>query len=151
MEQEQDRAACEAAAVRLLARREHARRELEAKLRQRGFEGTLVSEILSELEGRGLLSDARFAEEYVRARYNRGYGPVRIRAELRERGVDDATASRYLDDPELDWQAAAVEARAKRFGGQPARDAEHRRREQRFLNYRGFTAEQIRTAIGRRS
>jgi len=151
VEEEQDRAACEAAAVRLLARREHARRELDAKLRRRGFNGSLVSDVLSDLEGRGLLSDARFAEEYVRARYNRGYGPVRIRAELRERGIDDATASRYLDDPELDWEAAASAARAKRFGALPAEGLERRRREQRFLNYRGFTTEQIRAVTGRRS
>ncbi|MBA1147471.1 regulatory protein RecX [Ectothiorhodospiraceae bacterium WFHF3C12] len=140
-------AACEAAAVRLLARREHARAELAAKLRQRDFDGEIVSEVLSDLEGRGLLSDERFAEEYVRYRYNRGYGPLRIRAELRERGVDDGISDRWLDDPELDWAAAARAARRKRFGDAGPESLPERQREQRFLNYRGFTGDQIRAAL----
>lgn len=142
--------ACEAAAVRLLARREHARDELAAKLRQRGFAGEVVDEALSDLESRGLLSDERFAEEYVRYRYNRGYGPLRIRAELRDRGVDDHIADPWLRDPELNWTEAAREARLKRFGAAAINDREQRLRVQRFLNNRGFTTEQIRAALDER-
>lgn len=133
--------------MRLLARREHARSELAAKLRQRGFDGQVIREVLSDLETRGLLSDERFAEEYVRYRYNRGYGPLRIRAELRERGVDDHVSDRWLNDPELDWTAAARAARRKRFGVSEADDLRARQREQRFLSYRGFTGEQIRAVL----
>lgn len=151
MAEETAAAECEAAAVRLLARREHARRELAAKLRQRGFRSDVVETVLAALEERGLLSDERFAEEYVRYRYNRGYGPLRIRAELQERGVDDAIANRWLDDPELDWEAAARAAWQKRFSGRGGADTAQRRKEQRFLNYRGFTSEQIRSVLYARS
>lgn len=146
-EPEDAAAACEVAAVRLLARREHARAELAAKLRQRGYENAVIADVLSDLVARGLLSDERFAEQYVRYRYNRGYGPLRIRAELRERGVDDHVSDQWLQDPELDWTAAADEARRKRFGAGAADDLAQRQRMQRFLNYRGFTGEQIRAVL----
>lgn len=142
--------ACEATAVRLLARREHARNELAAKLRQRGFAGEVIDEVLSDLASRGLLSDDRFAEEYVRYRYNRGYGPLRIRAELRDRGVDDDIADPWLRDPALDWTEAAREARLKRFGAAAINDRDQRLRARRFLSYRGFTVEQIRAALDER-
>jgi regulatory protein len=144
-------AECEAAALRLLARREHARAELAMKLEQRGHEGNLIARVLSDLEERGLLSNERFAEEYVRYRYNRGYGPLRIRAELRERGVDDGITGPLLDDPELDWVAAARAAWLKRFGNAAGGSLPERQRQQRFLNYRGFTGEQIRAVLRSRS
>ncbi|MDX1626605.1 MAG: RecX family transcriptional regulator, partial [Wenzhouxiangellaceae bacterium] len=46
-------------AIRLLARREHSRRELDRKLRQRGWDGEDVEIVLDELDEAGLQSDRR--------------------------------------------------------------------------------------------
>jgi SOS response regulatory protein OraA/RecX len=71
----------------LLARREHARTELGRKLSQRGFSESLVGEVLDALEAENLLSDRRFTESFVEQRMARGQGPLKIRHELRERGI----------------------------------------------------------------
>jgi hypothetical protein len=83
-------------ALGLLARREHARGELEFKLASGGVEADAIRRVLDALEARGLLSEERFAEQFVRSRRNRGQGPRRIREELRRRGIGDAAATEAL-------------------------------------------------------
>lgn len=136
-----------ARALNLLARREHSRLELARKLRQRGMAGADLEQVLDELAAARLLSDTRFAEEYARSRAGRGYGPVRIRAELRERGIDDAGIQTALAELGEDWCQQARAARQRRFGAEPPVDLKERARQSRFLQQRGFSPEQIRQAL----
>lgn len=131
-------------ALKLLARREHSLRELERKLRQKGFEPQAIQDCLAALEQQRLQSDERFAESYVAARMARGYGPQRIRVELAERGVGDDEIEQQLALTKGEWQARAQEVRRKRFGSELPQDYQERARQARFLQYRGFTSEQIR-------
>ncbi len=135
------------AAIRLLARREHSRRELANKLGARGFDQGVVDWTLDELEAERLLSDERFAEVFVRSRADNGYGPLRIRAELRERGVDDETIDGQLAGIDADWFALAAGVRRKRFGEPVPEAFKERAKQMRFLQYRGFDGEQIRAAM----
>jgi regulatory protein len=140
-----------ATAVGLLARREHSARELSAKLHARGFAVEVIGAVLERLAAERLQSDERFAEVYLRQRSDKGYGPERIRAELRERGIDDPLISARFrqaeEEGEIDWYALAAAAYAKKFGGRPAGDIKERAKRQRFMQYRGFTHEQIAAAI----
>ena len=77
------------AAMRLLTRREHSSQEIKQKLVYKGFDSALIENLIKELRQENLLSDERFAESYVRSRISRGYGPSRIRQELRQRGTND--------------------------------------------------------------
>lgn len=133
--------------MRLLARREHAVHELQSKLEGRGYEHTLVAQVLEQLLRERLLSDERFTEGYVHYRGSRGRGPVRIRAELRERGVSDELIGRYLDPADRTWLEQAEAARRKRFGKTLPREWSERGRQARFLQYRGFSSEQIRSLL----
>lgn len=134
------------AGLRLLARREHSSKELRLKLMKRGYEAALIERALEALRAENALNDARFAEEFIRARRRQGYGPVRIRAELNERGVESALAEPYLEEGDEAWDELAAEQWRKRFGS-PPRNMNERAKQYRFLSNRGFTAEQIRRAI----
>ncbi len=134
----------EAQAVRLLAQREHSRHELTAKLERRFADESAVRAVLDELESRGLLSDARFAEQYVALRLRKGFGPLRIRAELRERGIADALSEACLDLGEGDWMDCLRAAARQRFGEGPPADAREQARRARFLQYRGFPESLVR-------
>ncbi len=133
--------------MNLLARREHAILELRRKLCNKGFEAELVDQALQGLVRDNLLNDERFAEAYVQGRAVRGYGPLRIRSELRERGVVDELIERYVDSADEQWVECTVRARHKRFGGALPQDFQERARQARFLQYRGFTADQIRRVL----
>ncbi len=136
-----------ALALRLLARREHSVQELRFKLTGRGVAETVAAQVVTALCAAGLLSEQRFAEAYVRARFERGFGPVRIAAELRERGLDAELIERALAASGFDWAAAARRHRHKRFGTSPPANFADRARQQRFLQQRGFSHEQLRAAL----
>lgn len=106
-----------------------------------------MAQALAELIAEGLLSDERFAEAFVASRTEKGSGPLRIQAELRERGLNDELIARYVDFSDRDWHERAARVRRKRFGPAPPGDIKERARQARFLQYRGFTAEQARTAL----
>lgn len=134
-------------ALRLLARRDHSLLELRNKLLARHFDEVLVTTVLAELAERNLLSEQRFAEAFVRGRFARGYGPVRIRAELRERGVGEQATEEVLAELSENWGESAVRQREKRFGAGYPGDYRERVRQMRFLQQRGFTGDQIRAAF----
>ncbi|QJD60669.1 regulatory protein RecX [Pseudomonas sp. gcc21] len=130
-------------ALDLLARREHTRLELQRKLRQREAPADLLEVELDRLEDDGLLSDERFCEAYVHARSQRGYGPQRLRQEMRERGVAEHLIDSILRDEVYDWSALARETFHKRFPEGEARDARERAKQLRFMQYRGFAGYEV--------
>ena len=142
-----DPARIQASALRLLARREHSTQELTAKLLVRGFEPELVGNVVAALAAKNLVSDARFVEEFVAARLRRGSGPAKIREELRGRGVEQGLVDSALAHHHENWLATAEAARRKRFGAELPRSYQERARQARFLQQRGFSAEQIRTVL----
>lgn len=129
------------AAMNLLARREHSVWELRRKLRIRFPDDALLDEQLSRLTEQNLQSDMRFAESYIRQRIYRGYGPVRLREELRERGVSRTDITRLMEELEIDWRAHAMQVMQNKYGGLPPRDIKEEARRARFMQHRGFTAE----------
>jgi len=130
-------------AARLLARREHSRAELAAKLRRRGIDAGECERVLDRLEAVGALSEARFVEQLVTSRLRQGYGPVRIRADLAARGVDPDAADAELAADDDEWSRRAEEARQARFGNEMPDEYAERARQARFLERRGYTAAQI--------
>lgn len=111
----------------------------------------MVDAVLTDLAGDGLLDEQRFVAAFVRSRRGRGQGPLRIEADLRQRGVPPELIAAGLDDSgaedDLDWMEVCRAARYKRFGRTLPSDWNERARQMRFLRARGFTEEQIRAAI----
>ncbi|MBK1874290.1 regulatory protein RecX [Marinobacter sp. 1-3A] len=130
-------------ALRLLARREHSRQELALKLRQRKLEASIISLVLDDYESEGWLDDNRFADVYSRQRIDLGYGPLKVLAELQQRGIHQAPAC--VDElADADWIRNALLLREKRFGlSDLGDDWDERLRQARFFTRRGFTASQV--------
>jgi regulatory protein len=130
-----------ARAMRLLARREHSREELRRKLAPKVAEGEDLEAVLDDLAMRGWLSDARYAEQSIRAK-SRRYGPIKLAHGLRAKGVDEeaiagafrAAGEEGLSNLESVWKI--------RFKAWPSDDRE-RARHVRFLQGRGFPLEAI--------
>ena len=134
-------------ALGYLARREHSRAELLAKLVRSGLERAAAERAVEDLGRRGLVCDARFAEAFIRSRVQRGSGPLRIRRDLEARGVEPEVVDRFLDTQEEEWEERARGARTKRFGAALPGDRVEAARQSRFLLGRGFTRRQVRRAI----
>ena len=103
------------AAVRLLARREHSAEELGLKLTRRGWPDRLVWDVVGELADAGLQSDRRVAEAFARQRAERCYGPRRIDAELRQRGIDRSLIVEAIDALDVDFAESAEQFYRRRY------------------------------------
>tara|TARA_R110002012_G_scaffold7675_9_gene35683 strand:- start:4641 stop:5105 length:465 start_codon:yes stop_codon:yes gene_type:complete len=137
-------------AIGLLARREYSRAELAQRLKKKNFDDAAIDECLDTLIDQGLQSDARFAASFVRTRILRGQGVIRIKGELRQRGVDQETLGAAFEtveaEEQVDWFELARETLERRFKT-PGDTPKERARRERFLANRGFDFEQIRYAL----
>ena len=142
----------ERAALRALARRAHARCDLERKLVKKQHPPAAVDAALARLVARGLLDDRRFAEQYAAVRAARGRGPVRLVKDLLSQGVERRIAEdavrRALDeegiDPAIEARAVAVK-RARQLGDLPG--PVRKRRLLAFLVRRGYGAAEVRELV----
>lgn len=140
---DEEKAQIRHSAMGYLARREHSRLEIRKKLAQKRFSTDLIELVVTELVRENLVSDERFTEAYARSRTQRGFGPVRIRQELRERGVAEELIEQYASDGEPHWLAEMEQVRVKRFGPGKPEDFRDQAKQMRYLQYRGFSQSQI--------
>ena len=134
-------------ALDILARREHSVAELREKLQSRDFPVDEIEQTLAALIADGLLSETRFIDSFLASYTRRGHGPLWLRAQLERRGITSEQISAALAGQEVDWAAEARTVREKRFGSDQPADYKERARQSRFLQYRGFSSEQIRQAF----
>ena len=132
-------------ALRCLAQREHSRAELARKLSSLGSDEEVSAE-LDRLVELGLLSDARFADAYVRAKAAR-FGTARLTSELSRRGVGAEQIGLAIADncTESEFERAS-DVHRRKFSAAPA-DAREWARQARFLQGRGFSTEIIRRVL----
>lgn len=131
-------------ALGMLARREYSQRELRARLERAGCDEEESESALRRLREQHYQDDGRFGEMIVRARLAQGYGPDRIRAELRSHGLSDGAIRGLLDEAAADWQALARAQLRKKYGGRPPADHVERGKRAAFLLRRGFAAATVR-------
>lgn len=134
-----------ARALRLLARREHTRQELERKLSPHAGSSEELKGLLSGLKQKNELSEERFAEERAR-QLSRKYGAARIRQDLKSKGVSEELIERVSPADELERARAILERKYR----QPAATREERAKRMRFLQSRGFSSDTIRVLMSSR-
>src|ERR1700682_4428756 len=130
-----------ARAMRFLARREHSRAELQHKLTAFADEGDNVEALLDDLARKGWLSDARFAEQTVRAKARR-FGPLKAAHLLRGHGLEEETIAAAFRAAGADGASSIEAVWRSRFRQAPAGDRE-KARQVRFLQGRGFAFDEI--------
>ncbi len=130
-------------AMDLLARREHGRVELTRKLRQRGALPEMIETALDRLTEEGLLSESRYLESFVSYRARSGYGPLRIREELSQRGLQRNDIEQALRESGIDWQEQLQDTWRRKFSGHLPIDVKERAKQGRFLSYRGYSMDMI--------
>jgi regulatory protein len=144
--------AAQRAALRALARRAHARLDLQRRLVRKQHPPAAVDAALERLTARGLLDDGRFAEQYAALRATRGRGPARLLRDLLAQGVERRTAEqavrRALEeegiDPGLEARAVAVK-RARQLAGLPV--PVRKRRLLAFLMRRGYAGTEVKELV----
>lgn len=134
-------------ALHLLARREHSKKELYRKLLNKKFNSFEIEIILNDLTEVSLLKEDRFVENFIHFRRSKGFGPLRIQAELIEKGITLQMIDHYLKMNDHSWIDHARTVWQKRFKNEIPHDFKIRAKQMRFLQSRGFTNEQIKSVF----
>ena len=135
-------------AMDYLSRREHSRYELYKKISTHNFDKDLINQELDLLIRDGLLSDERFVEAFIHSRKKNGKGPLKISAELQQRGADESLINKYIEEIEnSEWLASAKQVVEKKLGNNQQLDYDNQLKMMKFLNNRGFTIEQVKITI----
>lgn len=140
-------------AVAMLAARPRAARDLERMLVRKGEPAEHVAAAVERLTTLGILDDAQFARQFIRARIaGAGLSRRRLQSELWRRGVardviDDALAE-VMQEDEVDEDAQIASVAAKKLRTLRSADpAAVRRRLYAFLARRGYESSAIRRVM----
>lgn len=129
------------AAIRFLSRRDRLSEEVRRHLVSKGVAAADVEEVVSYLQERKLLDDARTTQSLIsRQSGKRAVGTERLRAELIELGAPENAIETELSG--LDDSARALEALRGKF-----KSPVPRAKAARFLDGRGFGEEAIVSAL----
>jgi regulatory protein len=134
-------------AMDFLARREYGQTELIKKLADKGYDRSVAEQAVKKLTEDGLQNDQRFTEAFVQSRINQGKGPVRIRLDLGQRGVNDAAIECAIEENPTNWFELARSVRLRKFGAGIPADFKAKAKQMRFLQYRGFEQDHVQAAF----
>ena len=129
-------------AFRLLAMRARSEKELRAKLKEKGFDESVVEEVTARLRELNYLDDESFARQWARnLAVNKLYGNRRIEASLLEKGIPQPLIRQVLTEvrEELTEREAVILLIRKKADNGTAKmdDREKRRLIQRLMG-KGF-------------
>ncbi|HPE16667.1 MAG TPA: regulatory protein RecX [Oscillospiraceae bacterium] len=150
-EAENLRAACAESAAReraarLAAARPLSKTELKRKLIRKGQSASAAGAAADWLESLGALDDRAYASEVVRHYAGRFYGPMKLRDELRKRGIDRSLWGEALAQAPEPSETLRAYFDARLRGRAPS--PEERRRLADTLRRRGFAWEDIAGILG---
>lgn len=132
-------------AMDLLAHRGRSRAELARALRETGFAETAIEDAVARLVELGYVDDDALAQAYVQGRFRvRGYGPGRLRQDLRQRGLPPEAIDGALDTLSADALREVALRHAFRAWQRHADEPDRRKRRKKvydFLCRRGFDFE----------
>ncbi|MGO3408684.1 recombination regulator RecX [Marinomonas sp.] len=134
-------------ALILLGGREHAVKEIQSKLKQRGHSAEDITTTIQSLIEMNYLNDQRFAEMFVRSRINKPLGALRIKQELMRKGIKEELANQAIQNSDADWFELAKELKERKFGDGQTKDFKEKAKQMRYLQYRGFNFDQINYAL----
>ncbi len=140
------RVRCREKALGALAMREHSSQELKIKLIQKDFPQEIVQEVLQRLTDEHLLSDRRFASQYVEGRQRKNpEGRFLLQSRLMDKGVPRDIVAEVLDA----WfgDEAAVDAAVLQAARKLARKHTNSEDLVSALRKKGFNVADIRHAL----
>ena len=134
-------------AIVLLARKDYSNGEIRRALHHLSDDTIAGESAIGRLRDNNYLDNRRIAENMVSRFLRKQYGPVRIKQELRQKGIEQDVADAALNDSNADWFQVASDCRYKKFGNDQPADTKEKIRQMRYLQSRGFTMDMINEAM----
>ncbi|GJQ64031.1 MAG: hypothetical protein SCALA702_30840 [Melioribacteraceae bacterium] len=143
---------CKNSAFRLLARRQHSRKEVEQKLVLKGYSHQIAERVAAHLLSNNFLDDKLFAENFIKHKIARKYGFNKIKAQLFEKGIEKTVITHfellYSQDKKIESSAFALAE--KKIESIKRKDSDKLKIRSKLYNYlmmRGFSTDVIKKVI----
>ena len=129
-------------AMNYLSYRDHSVWELRQKLESKYPENdSLIDQVIDTLSMENLVSDSRFSESYLRVRSEKGFGPNKIKYELRhKKGISASIIELAFEYSDVNWYKIMARVIQKKYN---ITAHVNRTKQSHFLYQRGFSFEQI--------
>ncbi len=136
-------------ALDLISRRIRSEKELRDRFIRKGFSETAVGSAIAHLRDQGYLDDGHFALLFAKQiMKKKPVGEIKLRYELRKKGISETVAEKVLSQITADQDAQAKQAALKKMKTLKDQDPDIiRQKLWRFLEQRGFTGEIIRKTV----
>ncbi|MGM0369418.1 MAG: regulatory protein RecX [Bacillota bacterium] len=134
------------AAFNLLSYRQRSRQEIKERLLRKDYELEVVKQVIQILEQLDYIDDREFAISWTKDRITKGFGPYRIRRQLKEKGVAKDLIESVLEEEyssQLEYDLAEKLATKKRVHYKDADPYERRNKLSQVLKRKGFSFEII--------
>jgi regulatory protein len=135
----------------LISRRLRSEKELRDRFRQKGFSDPAIVNAISHLRNNGYLNDIHFALLFAKQLIKKKpVGEIKIRFELKNKGIAEAEIERILDELSEQQNDMALHAARKKKNTIKNDDPNViRQKLWRFLQQRGFSGEVISRTINK--
>lgn len=133
---------------RYLSMREHSKSELAEKLLKKNYQSELIIRCIDEFTEKGLQSDYRYAESYIRSKFNDHKGENFIKLSLKNKGISTDLINEIMQGyDDQAWLKQAISALEKKAYKDDLNESEQKKKQNAFLNSRGFSFKIIEKAI----
>ena len=133
-------------AFNLLSYRQRSTQELKERLLRKDYGIEIVNQVINILNRLEYLDDEEFAISWIKDRITKGYGPYRIRQQLKEKGVNVNIIEQGLSEEyssQLEYNLASDLAAKKRSRYSDEDYHEQRYKLSKVLERKGFSFEII--------
>lgn len=148
IQREEGRFAVKSYLMKLLARRDHARKELLTKALRKDYQKQVILDILDELEEKGYINEEKFAEKFTADKFNLNrWGPAKIKAHLFKKGIPksviERTIQNHFDGKELGETYLNLVLKRKRRFLKEENPVKRKKKIFDYLNRKGFRPDSI--------
>ena len=134
-------------AADILSRKPATAYEITVKLRDKGYDDSVIFVAVAELEELGYINDYDYANLYLDYAEEKCYGKKKIRYELENKGVDPHIIEDVLAQRENTDSAGLAQRIYEKYGNVDMSDMKMRSRVSRYLVSRGFDFSEVNDAV----
>lgn len=138
-----------AKAFDIVGRKSVTERELRTKLADKGYDEMIIDIVIETMRDYNYINDADYCESFLDYAKSKGWGQLKIRSELKRRGVDDTTVSDAFAEFEDCPEERIYDILCRKFSDADLSDFKQKQKALRFFASRGFDFDSINSAVGR--
>ncbi len=138
-----------AKAFDIVSRKMVTEHELRTKLADKGYDAMICDIVIETMREYNYINDSDYCTSFFNYAASKGWGKIKIRAELKRRGVDDITVSSAMEDFDDCPEQRIYDIICRKFEDADLKDYKQKQKVFRFFASRGFDFDSIQSAVSR--